>query len=574
MVKATLSARILTLTFALAFACVAKCLASSPVDLTPGHSHIDVLPSATVADGSIPYATVSSGHASFVPFAALHPHGWPVSLWIRFSVSGASVEDAPTWYLVLPRWTESAELYRPGVPVARTSMYLPFSRRPADLDFPSFPILERDDSHGPLLLHLTYYPDTDLSLSLMTQEDFRRQNEPTLLIEAAFLGVLLAVGILNLFVVATTRDRDALYYLVWILTLAFGEIATSGIGDRYVWANLGISNRLMTYFAQVLAATAFFTFTRVFLRTKAEAPRLDLALRAWVWLYVCLAAAQVLVPGGSAIVPAVLAIQVLGLALAAYVGVARYRSGYVPAIYFVWGFVPVGIGITASLTWQFLQPPMDGLWFFAYNGGELGIMLQTIVLSFGVADRIRFLERAMRWTQRELSEVLEVARSMESRALADPLTGVANRAGLEQVLDRCIKRHGKAMEQFAVLFCDLDGFKDVNDRFGHQTGDDVLRIVARRLVASLRNSDCVARLGGDEFAIVIERASPEQAATVVRTLEGALEAPIVVGGATMPIGISVGTALFPSDGRTTSELLAFADRRMYERKQRRRTGRT
>ncbi|MBV8489211.1 MAG: diguanylate cyclase, partial [Candidatus Eremiobacteraeota bacterium] len=268
--------------------------------------------------------------------------------------------------------------------------------------------------------------------------------------------------------------------------------------------------------------------------------------------YVAVVCAQVLVPGGSALVPLVLAVQIGGLGLAAYAAVVRYRNGFTPARYFIWGFFPVAIGITASLTWQLLQPGMDGLWFFAYNGGELGIMLQTIMLSFGVADRLRTLERDVR--------------SMESLAHADALTGVANRISFAKTLDECVDRHGNRSETFAVLFCDLDGFKSVNDRYGHTVGDEVLRIVARRLVAAVRGTDLVARVGGDEFAVVLEHSSLEQAGAVAKAIEGAFEEPIVFGGSTMPIGISIGSAIFPRDGRNAEELLAYADRRMYERK--------
>jgi diguanylate cyclase (GGDEF)-like protein len=532
------------------------------VDLATGAGRVPLLP----------YAFASDSRSAFVPFSQYTPHGSPVSLWLRFSIEGPARADRPAWFIVLPRWTESAQLYRAGEPTLSTSMYVSYAKRPADLDVPAFPILERDYGGAPLLLHLTYYPDTQLDVALMTQEASTRSFEPTVTIEGMFLGVLLAVGVLNLFVFATTRDENALWYVLWLVSLAFGELATSSIGDRYLWSAFSVSSRLMTYAAQIASTAVFIMFARTFLRTRAEWPLSDRAMLAYVWAYAAIQTAAALVPGGSVLVPAVLFWQLGGMVLIAYVGVARYRSGYRAARYFALGFVPLAIGLGASLTWQTLQPSMDGVWFWAYNGTEIGIMLQTIVLSFGVADRIRMLEHAMEHTQRRLSEVSEIARVMESLAHVDELTGVANRNRFRKALDEHIRMRAASREPFALLFCDLDGFKVVNDEFGHHAGDEVLRTVALRLIRSLRSSDLVARLGGDEFVVLLEGASADQVARVRKTVETAFEEPIVIGGVTMPVGISIGMAMFPDDGDTSTKLLQFADRRMYESKQRRKIG--
>jgi diguanylate cyclase (GGDEF)-like protein len=121
-------------------------------------------------------------------------------------------------------------------------------------------------------------------------------------------------------------------------------------------------------------------------------------------------------------------------------------------------------------------------------------------------------------------------------------------------------------EIFAVLFVDLDGFKAVNDSFGHQTGDEVLRIVASRLRGTLRESDELARLGGDEFAI-IAHTSPEGALVIRENVANIVVTPVVAAGKSIDIGLSAGVALFPGDGTTPEVLLAAADRDMYKMKQ-------
>jgi diguanylate cyclase (GGDEF)-like protein len=530
--------------------------------------NVDVLAKAAAADGSASYFDVVSGRVPMVAFAQYKRHGSPVSLWLRFSISAAPEQNRSEWLIVLPRWTESAELYRAGDAPLRTSMYVPFALRPVDLDVPAFRVRDADFGGPPLYLRMAYYPDTDLTVFLETRDAFSRAIEPAVAIVGMLFGTLLAVGLLNVFVFATTRDENAYWYVLYIASLIFGELATSAIGDRYLWATLGVSTRILTYAAQQLAGFAFYAFARTFLRTKTETPVYDRVMVGYLWFGVALQSIEALAPGGSALEPYVLIAQLGALLLPGYVGVARLRAGYTPARYFVMSFIPVAAGFAASLTYQILEPPLSGVWFWAYNGGELGIMLQAVVLSFSVADRIRMLERAMRLTQRRLSEVSKVAKSMESLAHVDTLTGLANRVRFVKSLNDCLERQPKE-EELAVLFCDLDGFKAVNDGFGHHAGDELLRIVAQRLAGSLRANDLVARWGGDEFAVLLVGTPGEQALHIAKTLESALDEPIVVDGTTMPIGLSVGIAAFPGDARTTESLLMIADKRMYEAKQHR-----
>ena len=129
----------------------------------------------------------------------------------------------------------------------------------------------------------------------------------------------------------------------------------------------------------------------------------------------------------------------------------------------------------------------------------------------------------------------EARRALRHRATHDPLTGLANRELFHERLADAL-RDGEA----AVLYVDLDGFKPVNDRFGHAAGDEVLRIVARRLLASVRATDTVARLGGDEFALLL--GEPGRAEHVAERVQAAFARPLQVGGQPVVISASVGVA--------------------------------
>jgi diguanylate cyclase (GGDEF)-like protein/hemerythrin-like metal-binding protein/PAS domain S-box-containing protein len=152
-------------------------------------------------------------------------------------------------------------------------------------------------------------------------------------------------------------------------------------------------------------------------------------------------------------------------------------------------------------------------------------------------------------------------------AFRDPLTELPNRALFFDRLRQALvdaRRHGG---HFAVLVSDLDGFKLINDRFGHETGDALLQVAAKRLRAATREGDTVARIGGDEFSALLARAAnQEDAAIVASRMVRALDAPIVVAGHPCQVGISVGIALYPANGKDMDSLVAHADGAMYAAK--------
>jgi diguanylate cyclase (GGDEF)-like protein len=170
--------------------------------------------------------------------------------------------------------------------------------------------------------------------------------------------------------------------------------------------------------------------------------------------------------------------------------------------------------------------------------------------------------------QRRLAS-LEAERSHAAhRATHDVLTGLPNRALFFDHLERALLSGSRHGTKTGVLYLDLDGFKDVNDRMGHAAGDAVLRAVAGRLLESVRRSDLVARLGGDEFVVLLpDVASRLDVARVRAAIVDGLDAPIAVDEVTaVPIRASVGEAMAPLDGTSAPDLLEQADGRMYRAK--------
>jgi diguanylate cyclase (GGDEF)-like protein/PAS domain S-box-containing protein len=155
-------------------------------------------------------------------------------------------------------------------------------------------------------------------------------------------------------------------------------------------------------------------------------------------------------------------------------------------------------------------------------------------------------------------------------ALQDPLTGVANRTLLDERLDEALRARDRDGGVVAVLFCDIDAFKAVNDSYGHGFGDTLLEIVAARLSSAVRAGDTVARVGGDEFVVVSSLHDLADAdALLVRIGESLGDAIRVPEGDGLPLSVSVGMALADAPGMCAADLLEHADRQMYAAKRRR-----
>ncbi len=163
-----------------------------------------------------------------------------------------------------------------------------------------------------------------------------------------------------------------------------------------------------------------------------------------------------------------------------------------------------------------------------------------------------------------LLALVRTLRSREHEARHDHLTGLANRARVEEELAE-VTAGGE--EPAAVLVADLDGFKDVNDTLGHEAGDRVLRIIGQRLRSTLREQDVVARIGGDEFAVVVRGdGAVTQTSRWAERILTRLAEPVVLDGAPVQVSASVGVAVHPRDGDEPAKLLRVADHRMYLRK--------
>jgi len=238
---------------------------------------------------------------------------------------------------------------------------------------------------------------------------------------------------------------------------------------------------------------------------------------------------------------------------------------------------------------DWLLPGMDGLQFCrrvrSSPRGETTVILVvtgldqpehlSAVLEAGANDYVKkplsldLLDVRMGFAEREVADIVERKRAQDELthlALHDPLTNLPNRAVFADRLHQALLLSRRNGIQLALLYLDLDGFKQVNDDLGHGYGDLVLRQVGERLTTIVRASDTVARVGGDEFGIVLLGTDTDGAATLAQKVLKTLSDPFSIEDMTVNIGVSVGIAMFPDHGDDPEILVQHADAAMFQAK--------
>lgn len=252
-----------------------------------------------------------------------------------------------------------------------------------------------------------------------------------------------------------------------------------------------------------------------------------------------------------------LVVAMEAIVLVAFLGIADFATGselsfsifyLIPITLVAWlmGLRPaLAVGALASAIWLLAD----------YAAGH--VYLHPLVPYWNAGIRLGyFVLFAVLFSR--LRDQLDKERILSSR---DSLTGAYNRRAFEELASREVARAARYDRPLALAFVDLDHFKSVNDRFGHEVGDTVLREVADVFMSTFRNSDIVARLGGDEFAIVMPETAEDDARVAIEKSRVALGKRMDEHG--WPVTISVGLAATTGKGGSLAELLASADRLMY-----------
>jgi len=409
-----------------------------------------------------------------------------------------------------------------------------------------------------LLLRLQTTGSMVVPLSLHTPESYPLAEAREQALQGLIAGMGLFLLLYSLGQWVTLRDPlFGLYALTLLGTGAFFA-ALSGVGPQHVWgASDWLSRNGAPFFILVGVCGAFLFVLRV-LQVDRTHPK-----TAWL-MRVCAgmagATALVFVLGGIGYAGAQsvgMAMGPMPLVLLLPVAYRRLRAGDRAAGYLLAGWGVYSLGVLAIVGLLLGVLPVN---FWTLHGFQFASLLEMSMWMLVLGERVQQVRRSAAAMQGER----DLLRSM---AHTDLLTGLLNRRGLDEALQPLLS-HGPTGGRLAVYLLDLDGFKAINDNFGHAAGDELLVGVAHRLRAQLRAGDLVCRLGGDEFVLAVGALPDASAAEHIgHKLLQAFAEPFSVGGQPCRVGLTVGIAILHDDAGTMSELLRQADAAMYAGKQ-------
>ncbi len=472
----------------------------------------------------------------------------------------------------------------------------PFSERPYPHRNLVFPLQLTKGEQQTLFLRVTSDGTLTVPLTLWAAEAFHSHDRESYALLSLYFGMLLALMLYNLLLWLSLRDPLFSSYVLFVAGMAVAQASMNGLGNQFLWPDWPAWGNISLPSGMGLTGLFGALFTRRFLETRRTVPTLDKAILVLAGIFALGAVSPLLLPYRDAAILVSLTGTVFS-AVAVSGAVVCLLRGHPGARYFLLAWTLLLVGVAAlglrNLNW------LPTNWFTTY-AMQIGSALEMLLLSFALADRINVLraekelanaqalqaQQAMVDGLKRSEQELEDRIRERTRALADanarlmhqeqqlrslvhhdPLTGLANRILLYDRIELALAHSQRSGLPVAVLLIDLDGFKPVNDTWGHAVGDRLLVEVAHRLSGQVRASDTVARLGGDEFVVVLhELHDGAQALQVAEKLVHELARPFHDEGADLQIGASIGVAIHPQHGQDVQSLMRQADLAMYRAK--------
>ena len=415
-------------------------------------------------------------------------------------------------------------------------------------------------------------------------------------------GSIFALLLYNLFILVALRDRAYFWYVLTMAASLLFIASMSGHGSQYLWSHGAVPVWLDRITLPILVSMGILRFAQELLYTRQSLRRAHWLLNACSLVYLlCLGLNLAGYRSLSGLVIGLIPIVTVPTLLTC--AVIRWKQGFTPALFYLLGYgtVLASFVLLVLRAAGLVQPGESTAYLF-----PLAVAAEAILFSFALAYRIQILKRekaaALEQADREKTarlalvqanadelqhlveqrtvelaaanaRLLQREQELQHAAFHDPLTELPNRRHLVEHCESALANAKRQNQTVALLLIDLDHFKPINDRYGHDAGDLMLQAIAQRLRNHVRGGDTVARLGGDEFAVLIGGTDAEQQSReIAERLLGELAQPVMYGAEPLKVTISIGVALHPQHATNFAGLYKAADEMLYKVKARGRSG--
>ncbi len=464
----------------------------------------------------------------------------------------------------------------------RTGDNLPFRKRPlASRNF-VVPLHLPQDGLS-IYIRIQTASSVQVPLILWEKNAFLRHQANNNLLQGLYFGGTFTLVIYNLLIFVALRDRSYLYYVGFVASVPLYFLALKGLGFRYLWPDLPAwNNHAIPAFLSCLVIFGAL-FTRRFLELKKISSTLDYVILTFAFIGAAALLISLCLPYRISIM--LLVVTVIFACIADMTaGIYAWHRQVASARFYVLAW---SVFLLGSIVFSFNKLNMLPSNVFTENAVQVGSILEAILLSFALADRINF-ERRMRFKAQEenlaiqiranenlemrvaerTQELAELNRKLQELSYTDPLTQSYNRRYLEEAAAREWQRCLRKSTDISVLMLDIDHFKQVNDRFGHDIGDDCLQAMAKLLRELLRPTDIVARYGGEEFCIILPETNSTDAMHVAqRILVAIASTPLGTERGDIFITVSIGvSSTKPNSSGLLQTLFTESDSALYAAK--------
>ena len=378
------------------------------------------------------------------------------------------------------------------------------------------------------------------------------------MLQGVLTGLALCLLVYSLTQWVTLGEHLFVKYAILISGSLMFSLLQFGVGAQFVWPGSNWMELHIGGIAAMVAATGSFLFIEQALQGDDMPPWLSRLMKGGAALMMSFALAYALdwinVGHVTFIVSTLgLAPSLLGLPGA----LRRARRGDSVGVYFLLAWAVYFV--TTAILIEVIKGRI-GASFWTLHSFQFGATFDMLLFMRVLGLRTKALQTAVQTAKIERD-------SLQLLAHTDPLTGLPNRRSLHSAITSAITEATRE-KMLAVYMLDLDGFKQVNDQYGHDVGDELLIAVAQRLKSSLRSSDVISRLGGDEFLVMSrDLQSLQQAKDLCEKMLHAFDEPFQLSTQTCGVGLTIGYALAPLDSKDTPQLLKLADAAMYAGKQ-------
>ncbi len=515
--------------------------------------------------------------------------------WIRFTVSREPTDNSSTtpYALVIGNaildWVD-VYLYENGSLAAHHALgdKLPYAQRLVDYPYFVVPLNLQQSYATTVYLKVRSSSSVLIPLYIFSNQRLVERSYERGLAQALFYGAMLLMAFYNLLILKSIRDVSYFYYAMMVLSTAIVLAGIEGIAFKYLWPDTIWLNDVVPILSVASLVAFAALFFRSFLLLPETRPFLGRLALGFVYVSALVIAGAFILPYQQMMMSAVL-LAIGGIICAVWVGIARWLDGFHGALVFnlAWGCLLV-VGMLLALTALGILP----LEWFSMRIMQLGAAAQAVLLSFGLAHRMRFEKRmaalarqdAARAQQKMLDHqvqanenldriVLERTDELEKthaklRAISttDGLTQLINRRAFDEILSTEYRKAYRCQWPVAVLMIDLDHFKNINDTYGHPFGDLCLVRVADVIRTCLPlTSDIAARYGGEEFVVLLPEADIQRGVGVAQAIMEALSKSVMADDQhQITISASIGVASWvPKEPTDQDALLREADRQLY-----------